>query len=78
MRGLRRTAWQHNTRVNYISPWAVRTGILSPAVVEHLERNGMEFAEKEDAAAAVMRCACDERVNGRGLCVVPRSWESCG
>jgi NAD(P)-dependent dehydrogenase (short-subunit alcohol dehydrogenase family) len=74
MRGLRRTAWQHNTRVAYIAPWAVRTRILSPAIVAHVEKLGMEFATVEDAASAVMRIACDSRISGRTLAIVPRSW----
>ena len=34
----------------------------------------MEFATVEDAASAVMRIACDSRISGRTLAIVPRSW----
>ena len=70
---LRRTGWQTGVRVNLIAPWFIATPILSKEAVSHIAGLGVEFASEGDAAAAVVRVACDKGVNGRALGVVPRS-----
>ena len=51
-------------RVNIIAPWFVRTRIISDEVQELLVDRGVTFAEKGDAARAVLRFAADESING--------------
>ena len=77
MRGLvnciRRTGWQKNIRVNLIAPWFVATPIIGEKVAANMRAGGVEFATEEDAAAAVIKVACDHTCNGRALGIVPRS-----
>ncbi|KAF5717819.1 hypothetical protein FMUND_5550 [Fusarium mundagurra] len=49
MHALRRTAFYYGSRVNVISPWYIRTGILSKDQFDQVEKSGVEFATAEDA-----------------------------
>ena len=42
----------------------VKTGILSQAVIDNLEKAGFEFATVDDAARAVMKQCSDPSING--------------
>jgi NAD(P)-dependent dehydrogenase (short-subunit alcohol dehydrogenase family) len=70
---IRRTGWQKSIRVNLIAPWFIATPILSKEAITHISGSGIEFATEDDAAAAVLKVACDKSINGRALGVVPRS-----
>ncbi|KAK5069693.1 hypothetical protein LTR51_008006 [Lithohypha guttulata] len=50
MHALRRTAYHYGSRVNVISPWYVKTKILSEQDFERVRGLGVEFALAEDAA----------------------------
>ena len=65
MRALRRTGPAMNLRVNIIAPWFIQTRIMSDQVVEVLQGKGIVFAEKADAAAAVLHLASDRSINGK-------------
>lgn len=70
---IRRTGWQKSIRVNLIAPWFIATPILSKEAIAHISGSGIEFANEDDAAAAVVKVACDKSINGRALGIVPRS-----
>ena len=55
-------------RVNIIAPWFVRTAIMSESVQELVTSKGIEWAEKADAAAAVLHIASDKSINGKTHC----------
>ncbi|EXJ91556.1 hypothetical protein A1O3_00104 [Capronia epimyces CBS 606.96] len=78
MRCLRRTCWQHGTRVNYIAPWYIKTDIISDAVAERITSKGAVFASIDDAARALIRICVDTTVYGRSLAIVPRMWAPLG
>lgn len=59
--------------MNLIAPWFIATPILSKEAVAHISDSGLEFATEDDAAAAVVKVACDKSINGRALGIVPRS-----
>ena len=65
MRALRTTHPTMGMRVNIISPWFVKTPIMSAEVVKLLAERGVEYATKEDAAAAVLHIASDKSINGK-------------
>ncbi|KFZ16332.1 hypothetical protein V501_02271 [Pseudogymnoascus sp. VKM F-4519 (FW-2642)] len=78
MHTLRRTAFHHGTRVNLISPWYVKTSILSTEAFAHVESRGVQFAEAEDAGSALLRLLSDTTINGRSLFVSARKWAPAG
>ncbi|KFY79503.1 hypothetical protein V499_01515 [Pseudogymnoascus sp. VKM F-103] len=78
MHTLRRTAFYHGTRVNLISPWYVKTSILSTEEFAHVESRGVQFAEAEDAGSALLRLLSDTTINGRSLFVSARKWAPAG
>lgn len=45
---------------------------MSDAVVNLLTRGGVSFAEKADAAKAVLHFSADTSINGRAFAVFPR------
>lgn len=55
MHSLRRTAHHYGSRVNVISPWYVRTNILSEEAFQHVSDVGVQFAEREDAGKCLLR-----------------------
>jgi len=59
-------------RVNIIAPWFIRTPIMSSAVQQMITEKGVTFAEKTDAAAAVLHLASDRTINGRACGILPR------
>lgn len=65
MHSLRQTMPGMGMRVNIIAPWFVRTAILSEQVADLLTSRGVNFAEKGDAARAVLHLAADKTINGR-------------
>ncbi|KAL2837369.1 hypothetical protein BJX68DRAFT_273086 [Aspergillus pseudodeflectus] len=72
LRSYRRTAWLHGTRVNCVSPWYVRTPILSQRSIDAMDGSGYGFAEIEDVASAMMHLVTNPEINGRNFLVVPR------
>ncbi|KFY43575.1 hypothetical protein V495_03872 [Pseudogymnoascus sp. VKM F-4514 (FW-929)] len=78
MHTLRRTAFYHGTRVNLISPWYVKTSILSTEAFAHVESRGVQFAEAQDAGNALLRLLSDVTINGRSLFVSARKWAPAG
>lgn len=78
MRSLRRTAHLHGSRVNLVSPWYVRSKILTEEMFDQVEKTGVQIASMEDAQKALLRLCSDENVNGRALFVSPRKWKEEG
>lgn len=64
MRSLRRTMPTMGMRVNIIAPWFIRTPIMSDEVQKRVEERGIVFADKADAAAAVLHMASNSSING--------------
>ena len=71
MRSLRRTVPGMGMRVNIIAPWFVRTNIMSEEVKKLVEESGLKWAEKGDAAAAVLHMASDSSINGEYYILPP-------
>lgn len=74
MHSLRRTAHYYGSRVNVISPWYVRTNILSEEAFRNVAGVGVEFAVAEDAGRCLLRILADSGVNGHSLFVCARKW----
>ena len=74
MHGLRRTAPLYGSRVNVISPWTIKTHILSDEVFEYAKSRGIDFATLEDAGQCLLRIVSDRTVNGRSLFIAARKW----
>jgi len=74
MHAMRRVAHHYKSRVNVISPWYVRTKILTKEVFDHVQGAGVEFAEAEDAGQCLLGILCDEKVNGHSFFIAPRKW----
>lgn len=51
----------------------IRTKIMSDAVIQYLDKAGVEFAAAEDSAGAALRIITDPKVSGRSFAIVPRS-----
>lgn len=78
MHALRRTAYHYGSRVNVISPWYVKTNILSDADFERVRSLGVEFATTEDAGRCLLRILSDPGVNGHSFFVCARKWAKSG
>jgi hypothetical protein len=78
MHSLRRTAFYYGSRVNLISPWYVRTNILSPEAFQHVADVGVQFAEAEDAATCLLRILSTPEINGHSFFISARKWASKG
>lgn len=78
MHSLRRTAYYYGSRVNMISPWYVRTNILSDEDFSAVEKVGVQLATAEDAGQCLLRILSDREVNGRSLFVSARKWAKRG
>ncbi|KAJ4304475.1 hypothetical protein N0V90_000001 [Kalmusia sp. IMI 367209] len=74
LNGVSPSPHQVDTRVNVISPWYVRTNILTKETFDHVESTGVEMAAAEDAGQALLRLLSDVRINGRMLFISPRRW----
>ncbi|CAG8902122.1 unnamed protein product [Penicillium egyptiacum] len=74
MHSLRRTTHFYGSRVNIISPWYVKTNILSEDVFNHVSNVGVEFAKAEDAGQCLLRVLTDVNINGHTLFVSGRKW----
>ncbi|KAL3478315.1 putative short chain dehydrogenase/ reductase [Aspergillus californicus] len=78
MHSLRRMTDYYGSRVNVISPWYVRTGILSDQAFAHVSNVGVTFATTEDAGQCLLRILSDSSVNGHSFFVTARKWASRG
>ncbi|THW90754.1 NAD(P)-binding protein [Aureobasidium pullulans] len=78
MHSLRRTAHYYGSRVNVISPWYVKTKILSEEAFEQVKSKGVEFATTEDAGSCLLRILSDKSVNGHSFFLSARKWASRG
>ncbi|KAF4238183.1 hypothetical protein CNMCM8980_002157 [Aspergillus fumigatiaffinis] len=78
MHSLRRTTYYYGSRVNVISPWYVRTNILSEKTFDHVSNVGVQFATTEDAGQCLLRILSDPSVNGHSFFVTARKWASRG
>ncbi|KAE8155124.1 hypothetical protein BDV25DRAFT_135167 [Aspergillus avenaceus] len=78
LHSLRRTAFYYGSRVNVISPWYVKTNILSQEAFERVSRAGVQVAELEDAGECLLRVLSDTEVNGRSIFVSGRKWAARG
>lgn len=75
MHSLRRTAHFYGSRVNVISPWYVRTNILTDEAFRNVRQAGVELATVEDAGRCLLRILGDEGgVNGHSFFVCARKW----
>ena len=74
MHSLRRTSHFYGSRVNIISPWYVKTKILSDEVFDDLKKKGVEFATLDDAGQCLLRLLSDTKINGRSLFLSARKW----
>ncbi|KAK9357456.1 hypothetical protein V1504DRAFT_442807 [Lipomyces starkeyi] len=78
MHSLRRTAFYYGSRVNVISPWYVKTKIMSEEEFAHVAEVGVEFAEAEDAGQCLLRILSDASINGHSFFIAARKWASRG
>ncbi|KAJ0414747.1 hypothetical protein BJY00DRAFT_305368 [Aspergillus carlsbadensis] len=78
MHSLRQTAFHYGSRVNVISPWYVRTSILSEETFNSIEGLGIQFATVEDAGECLVRILSDKSINGKPLFVTARKWAERG
>ncbi|KAL2801804.1 putative adam [Aspergillus granulosus] len=78
LHSLRRTAFYYGSRVNVISPWYVRTTILSEDVFDKVESLGIQLATLEDAGACLIRILGDRSINGKSFFVTARKWAEKG
>ncbi|ENH72180.1 15-hydroxyprostaglandin dehydrogenase [NAD+] [Fusarium oxysporum f. sp. cubense race 1] len=72
------STFYYGSRVNVIAPWYIRTGILSKAQFDQVEKSGVELATAEDAGECALRILSDTSINGRTLFVCARKWASRG
>jgi NAD(P)-dependent dehydrogenase (short-subunit alcohol dehydrogenase family) len=78
MHALRRTTRFYGSRVNMISPWYVRTKILSEADFNDVEKAGVQLATLEDGGQCLLRILSDGSINGRSLFLSARKWAAKG
>lgn len=78
MHSLRRTMHFIGSRVNLVSPWYIRSGILTKDQFDGVEKLGVQLALLEDAQKALLRICSDVSVNGRNLFISPRKWREQG
>ncbi|KAK9234286.1 hypothetical protein V1525DRAFT_413577 [Lipomyces kononenkoae] len=78
MHSLRRTAFYYGSRVNVISPWYVKTNILSEEDFAHVTEMGVQLAEAEDAGQCLLRILSDTSINGHSFFITARKWSAQG
>ena len=78
MHALRRTTFFYGSRVNVISPWYVKTNILTQQDWDNVAAKGIQFAEAEDAGKCLLRILADEAVNGHSFFLSVRKWAKIG
>ncbi|KAJ5647978.1 adam [Penicillium lividum] len=78
MHSLRRTAFFYGSRVNIISPWYVKTNILSEEDFAHVTSVGVQFAEVSDASRCLLHILSDTTINGRSFFVSGKKWSAQG
>lgn len=74
MHALRRTTKFYGSRVNMISPWYVRTKILTQTDFDNVEKAGVQLATLEDGGQCLLRILSDTSINGRSLFLSARKW----
>ncbi|CRG86207.1 hypothetical protein PISL3812_03210 [Talaromyces islandicus] len=78
MHSLRGTAFYYRSRVNVISPWYVKTNILSEEAFAHVTSVGVQFAEASEAGECLLRILSDSTINGRSFFVSGKKWSTRG
>ncbi|KAJ6127223.1 adam [Penicillium sp. IBT 18751x] len=78
MHSLRRTAFYYGSRVNVISPWYVKTKILSEEAFAHVTSVGVQFAEASEAGECLLHILRDTSINGRSFFVSGKKWSPQG
>jgi len=78
MHNLRRMTHYYTSRVNVISPWYVRTNILSSEAFDAVQKEGVEFAKAADGGDLALRIMSDDKVNGHSFFLAPRKWANKG
>ncbi|KAJ5823677.1 adam [Penicillium robsamsonii] len=78
MHSLRRTAFYYGSRVNIISPWYVKTNILSEEAFAHITSVGVQFAEASEAGQCLLHILSDSTINGRSFFVCGKKWSPKG
>ncbi|KAH7000525.1 hypothetical protein EDB80DRAFT_811752 [Ilyonectria destructans] len=71
---LRRTAFYHDSRINAISLWYVRTSILPQEAIDQVQESGVGLATPEDAGQCALRILSDGEINARSIFLLPRKW----
>lgn len=61
-------------KANLIQTRFSQTPSHSPAFIEHLLENDIQFTDPKDLSHAAMRIASDPSINGRALGVFPRAY----
>ncbi|KAJ5630204.1 adam [Penicillium longicatenatum] len=74
MHSLRRTTHFYGSRVNVISPWYVKTNILSEEDFAHITSVGVQFAETSDASQCLLHILNDSSINGRSYFISGKKW----
>lgn len=67
MKTVRQSSWEQGIRINYVAPCWIRSAIRTKEYETWLIEHGIEFGEQADCAGAMMRIACDKRINGTFL-----------
>ena len=57
-----------------ISPWYVRTKILTDDDFDAVEKAGVQLATVENAGRCLLRVLSDTEINGRSLFIAARKW----
>ncbi|KAJ5661893.1 uncharacterized protein N7477_009509 [Penicillium maclennaniae] len=78
MHSLRRTAFYYGSRVNVISPWYVKTRILSEEAFAHVTSVGVQLAEASEAGDCLLHILRDSSINGRSFFVSGKKWSPQG
>ncbi|KAJ5769447.1 adam [Penicillium odoratum] len=78
MHSLRRTAFYYGSRVNIISPWYVKTNILSEEAFAHITSVGVQFAEASETGKCLLHILSDSTINGRSFFVSGKKWSPKG
>ncbi|KAE8389425.1 hypothetical protein ETB97_008642 [Aspergillus alliaceus] len=74
LHSLRRTAFYYGSRVNVISPWYVKTNILSEEAFAHVTNVGVRFATVEEAGHCLLRILSDTSINGHSFFISGSKW----
>ncbi|KAF2209163.1 hypothetical protein CERZMDRAFT_114110 [Cercospora zeae-maydis SCOH1-5] len=78
MKSIRRSGPEENIRINLIAPWFIRTSLAPQEFWDEVRASGAEFCDIADAGKAATHLASDQRINGRALAIVPKSFHERG